>query len=787
MMSDLRYALRAFARVPGFSLVAILTLALGIGATTAIFSVVNGVLLQPLPYSAPDRLVVAHVSLPDLHDVAAESRSFEGVGAWASNLYNLETNGESRQITGGVVSPELLPLLGVTPFLGRNFTVEDNQTDTVILGYGLWQSSFGGDPGVLGRTITLTGSSYTVVGVAPPWFRFPSSEYVLWTSLGGIEAKAPAQARNRALRIFNMLARLEADVTMQQADADVTAIGARLAKTYPQTNTDVRIELTSLYDRLVGDVRTSLVLLLGAVGLLLLIACANVANLMLARTTVRERELSIRTALGAGRARLARQLAVESLVLAVSGGVIGVLVAMWGVDLLPSVLQARLPRADRIRIDAVVLLFAGSATVLTALFFGIAPALQAMSGGQAALNESGRAASSSPRGRRVRRVIVVAEIALAVVVVVGAGLMTRSFVALIDRDLGFNPSHLLTFNVQLVKLPDGAARSRAMDGILEQIARVPGVEAAGGATGFPIVTAQRGTSFAAEGRTLTADQGGALFIAASPDYFHALATPLLRGRAFTARDDAGSAPVVIVNRTMAETIFAGVDPVGRRVKLVNPEQSDDWRTIVGVVGDLYYRGGAADAAPTIYTPFAQTPFLWSYVMVRTTGDPRSLTATLRSLVPSVDSRLTAANIRPMRDVLVDSVAEPRLTMMLTAGFGLLALLLAGVGIYGVISYTVAQRTREIGIRRALGARVSDVLRLVVGEGLALAAIGVALGLAGAAAMMQWTATLLVGVTARDPLTYAGVGLILLTIAALASWVPARRAIRVEPVTALRHE
>jgi predicted permease len=786
-MSDFRYALRAFARAPAFTLVAILTLALGIGATTAIFSIVNAVLLQPLPYSAPDRLVVAHVSLPDFRDVAAESRSFEGVAVWASNLYNLESNGESRQITGGVVSPETLPLLGVTPVLGRNFTVDDNRTDTVILGYGLWQSSFGGDPGVLGRAITLSGSSYTVVGVAPPWFRFPTSKYVLWTSLGGIESRTPAQARNRALRIFNMLARLAPGVTMQQADGDVTAISARLAKAYPQTNADVRIELTSLYDRLVGDVQTSLLLLLGAVGLLLLIACANVANLMLARTTARERELSIRTALGASRGRLARQLAVESLVLAVSGGAIGVLVAMWGVDLLPSVLQARLPRADRIRIDAVVLLFAAAATVLTALFFGIAPALQAVSGGQSALKEGGRAGSPSPRGRRVRRVIVVAEIALAVVVVVGAGLMTRSFVNLVGRDLGLNPSHLLTFNVQLIKLPDDAVRSRSLDGILEQIARLPGVEAAGGSSGFPIVTAQRGTRFAAEGRTLTADEDGALFIAASPDYFHALATPVLRGRAFTARDVEGSPPVVIVNRTMADTIFAGVDPVGRRVKLVNPEQSDDWRTIVGVVGDLSYRSAPAEAAPTIYTPFAQTPFLWSYVMVRTTGDPGSLTATIRSLVPSVDRRLTAANIQPMRDVLVDSVAEPRLTMMLTAGFGLLALVLAGVGIYGVISYTVAQRTREIGIRRALGASVTDVLRLVVGEGLIMAAIGVVLGLAGAAAMMQWTSTLLFGVTARDPITYAGVGSILLAIAALASWVPARRAIRVEPVTALRHE
>ncbi len=785
-MSDFRFAIRAFARVPGFTIVAVLTLALGIGATTAIFSLVNAVLLRPLPFVEPHQLVVTRGSLLDLRDVGAQNHTLAGFGIWASNLYNLDLSGESRQVRGAVISPEVLPLLGVTPLLGRTFTREDDRTDNVILGYGIWQSAFGSDPKVLGRTISLSGSSFTVVGVAPPWFRFPSSEYALWTTLGGAEAKVPSQSKNRSLRIFNMLARLKADVTIDQAQADVTSIAGRLAEDFPQTNRNVRIDLTSLRSRLVGDIQRSLLILLGAVGLLLLIACANVANLMLARSTARRREMSIRVALGAGRARLARQLAVESLVLATCGTAIGVLVAFWGVDLLPSALEARLPSGDGIHIDSVVLLYTLGATLLTAFFFGVAPALQAASGTAAALQDSTRSASASAGSRRLRRVIVVAETALAVVVVIGAGLMLRSFAALTSRNPGFEPSRLLTFNTQMILEPDDAARNRVLEAIVERVGQIPGVEAVGGSSGFPVVTAQRGTRFAAEGRTLTGEQDSAYFMAATPDYFRALGAPVVQGRAFTKTDVAAAPPVVIVNRQLANTIFAGSDPIGRRIKLVNPD-TRDWREIVGVVGDLYYQGAAGEPQPAIYTPFAQTPFMWSYVMVRTTGNPSLVTASIRAAVPAVAPRNNATNLQPMRDVLTDAVAEPRLTMLITGSFGLLALALAAVGIYGVISYTVAQRTREIGIRRALGARVGDVLQLVVGEGLLLGAIGVALGLAAAVVLMQWTSSLLFGVTARDPITYASVGGILLFTAALASWIPARRAIRVEPVTALRED
>jgi putative ABC transport system permease protein len=791
MLNDLRHATRAFLRTPGFTAVAVLTLALGIGATTAIFSVVNAVLLEPLPYAEADRLVVAHLSVPDFQDLRAASTSFEDTAVWASNQYNVRTGDQSRQMLGGVITKNLLPLLGVQPLLGRNFTAEDARQDTVILGYGLWQRWFGGDPAVLGRTVDLSGTSYTVIGVTPAWFRFPSAEFQLWTPLVAAETKTPSQLTNRALRIFNAVARLKPGVTIQQAQAETTAISADLARTYPLTNADIAIEIQPLYEQLVGAVRPALRILLGTVGLLLLIACANVANLMLARTTVREREMSIRMALGAGRGRLVRQLATESLLLALGGGAIGLLVAMWGVDLLPSVLEARLPRADGIRVNGQVMIFAFGATLLTAAFFGIAPALHAASGPAASLKEGSRGVVGSMRGRRLRGVIAGAEIALAVVVLVGAGLLVRSFVALTDRDPGFTAHNLLSFNVQFVKLPDGPSRAQAAAAVMERISQLPGVDAAGAATGFPTVTAQRGTRFEIEGRTLTPDESGALFIAATPGYFSALRTPVLRGRAIDAHDTAGAQPVVVINATLANRLFPNQDPTGRRLRLVNPEQTNEWRTIVGVVGDVLYQSLDAEPNPTVYTSFAQTPFMWAYVMVRMRGAPDALIRSIPSVVSSVDPTLTAANLRTMEQVVSASVAEPRFNMLLTAWFAVLALVLAAIGIYGVIAYSVAQRTQEIGIRMALGAGAASVLRLVLSEGLIIASAGIVVGLAGALAVTRIIAHILAevlyGVTPRDPLTFSAGAALLLAAALLACYIPARRATRVDPMTALRTE
>ena len=784
-MTDITYAIRTFLRTPGFTIVAILTLALGIGATTAMFSVVNAVLLRPLPYADPDRLVTTRGSLADLRDLKASSQSFEGMAFWASNLYNLRTDADSRQVLGGQVTRDLLPLLGVQPLLGRNFTAEDDRQDTAILSHALWQSRFGGDAGIVGKTMDLSGTTFTIVGVAPAWFRFPTAEFQLWAPLSSIDIKNPDQANNRAFRIFSAVARLKNGVTPQQAQAEAQAFSARLAREFPSTNEGVTFDVQPLYERLVGGARPALSILLGTVALLLLIACANVANLMLARATVREREMAIRVALGAGRGRLVRQLLVESLTLAVAGGLLGMLVTLWGIDLLPSALEARLPRADGIRVDGPVLAFSACATLLTALFFGLAPAVQAATGPAGSLKEAGRGVAGSPRGRRLRRAIVIIETAMALVVLVGAGLLVRSFVTLVARDAGFAPTNLFSFNVQFISLPDTASRVHVARALIDQLAQLPGVEAAGAATGFPPVTPQRGTRFAVEGRSLTADQDGAYFIAATPGYFKALRTPVLQGRAIDDRDTAGGAPVVVINRTLARQLYPNEGAVGHRLKIVNPEQSSEWRTIVGVVGDVKYRGLDEEPQPTLYTPFAQTPLMWLYVMVRSPGTVESVARTLRASVPSVHPSLTAGNIRSMEAVISQSVAEPRFNMILVSAFAALALLLASIGIYGVIAYSVAQRTHEIGVRMALGAARPDVLRLVLFEGAGMALAGVAVGLAGAVALTRVMSGLLVGISPRDPLTFAAGAFLLLAVAVIASSVPALRAARIEPMTALR--
>jgi putative ABC transport system permease protein len=786
LFQDLRYGMRMLLKNPGFAIVAVITLALGMGANTAIFSVVYGVLLKPLPYKDADRIVIANISPPDFRDVKESNQVFDQMAIWASNLYNVNIDGETGQVLGAIVSPEFFPMLG-NPMLGRAWRTDEDMQPFTVISYDFWQSRFRGDPNVIGKTIRLYNEVQTIIGVMPSEFQYPTREFKLWTTFGLALAKAPQQAENRQLRIFRAVAHLKPGVSAVQAQAEMDLISQRLQQEYPDTNTNARIILTTLYQRIVGNVEPVLWLLLATVGFILLIACANVANLMLARTAARERELAIRSALGAGRGRLMRQLLTESLLLSIIGGLAGLLFAMWGIDLLPSLNPADLPRLTAIGINSSVLLFTLGISVLTGSLFGLAPALQ-MSNLNRSLKEGGRGTLGDPRGKRLRAALVVIEIALSLVVLIGAGLLVKSMVRLLQVDPGFGAENLLTANVALVQFKDPQRRAAVQREIIDRISQIPGVQAAGGGTGLPPNNAGRGTRFAVQG--MPDEDGNArfsYFIAISPDYFRALGTPLVEGRTFTERDDASSPKVVIISEMMARNLFPNESAVGKRLQLINPEQSNEWREIVGVAGDVRYSGLNDSNPSTIYTPFAQTPFLWNYLMIRANGLPDTLAQNVRQAVSSVDATVEAAGFQTMDQLISQTVAQPRFYTILLGAFAFLALALAAVGIYGVMAYAVAQRTHEIGVRMALGASWRDVLMMVIKQGMILALSGVALGLLAAYGLTRLMSNLLFDVRATDPMTFVVISLMLIGVALLACFIPARRATKVDPIVALRYE
>jgi putative ABC transport system permease protein len=805
---DVRYAFRQLTRHPGFSLIAILALALGIGANTAIFSVVNAVLLRPLPYRAPDQLVwlwgtnplndipKESASYPDYNDWREQAQSFQSMAGFAKTTSILtDGTGEPERLPGAVVLGDLFGVLGVEPALGRKFLpeeFEDGKTRVALLSYALWQRRFGGDPNVVGRQITVNANPHTIVGVLPSGFQdpIPAARNVVevWLPLAVTEG----MRNSRRGDFVSVVARLKTGIGIDAARAEMKGIAARLEKQYPNTNTAWGVIVESLHETLTGDIRPALVLLLGAVAFLLLIACANVANLLLSRASSRQREISIRAALGASRGRVIRQLLTENVLLSVTGGVMGLLIAFWGISALLALSPGNIPRLESIGIDREVLLFTLGLSLVTGLLFGLAPALTASRLNlNDALKEGGRSAAEGAGGRRLRSGLAIAEIALSLVLLVGAGLLIRSFVHLQQVQPGFNPQHLLSVELSLPRAKYTEEQATPFfDQLLSRIVAQPGVEGATIATDLPLAGGSDFLAFAVEGRlTAPTDRTpDAESRVVSPDYFRTLQIPLRSGRLLSDRDVKGVPDAVVINETLARKYFAGQDPLGKRITFGDPQtEKVDWYTIVGIVGDV--RGTRLNEEPyaQVYSSFRQTPRRSFTLIVRTAGEPTAILGSVREQIWALDRQQPLYNVRTVEQVMAQAIARPRFNMLLISILAGVALVLAAVGIYGVISYSVSQRTHEIGVRMALGASASDVLKLVVGQGMLLAGIGLGVGLIAAFAVTRIMSSLLFAVSATDPLTYFGLALLLGAIAFLACYIPARRATKVNPVTALRAE
>ena len=806
MLKDLRQGLRSLLKRPGLTAVALVTLALGIGVNTAIFSAVDSVLLRPLPFKDPDRVMAVWEHTPHLGIVANEfapanyfdlrnqNSVFEGVGAFGQLSTNFTGEGEPEQLEGQLVTANVFAILGVAPALGRTFAADEDQKgreNVAVLSHSLWQRRFNRDPGIINRRITLNGESFTVVGVMPPNFFFPVRETELWIPWSMEEG----QAEGRGDHYFRLVARLKPGVTREQANAEAEAIAARLAIEYPRTNEGLGFVVNSFHQDYIGDLRRPMLILFAAVGLVLLIACANVANLLLAQATTRRREIAIRMALGASRWAIARQLLTESLLLATAGGLLGVLGAIWGVEALAQVLPESLSKLQAISVDSRVFLFTGGVTVLTAIAFGVVPALHAARANPGdALAETSRDLAGGLSGRYLRRALVIAEVALAVVLLAGAGLLIRSFHRLNQVDLGFKPDNLLTMQMvlPLPKYRNPEVRRAFYDELFRRLNEIPGVESAGINTRLPLSTSGMKFSFSVEGRTMPSDTNlpFALYRVVNPGYFNAMGIPLQRGRVFDTRDTVDSTPVFLINRRLAEQFWPGEDPTGKRLKIGPVDGPNQWATVIGVVGDVRQAGLYGEQLAELYAPYAQERRSWMSprdLVVRTSGDAAALAGAVREAVWKVDKDQPVSNIRTMDQVFAATVSRERFQTLLLGLFAALALVLACVGLYGVISYAVAQRTHEIGIRMALGAQAGDVLRLVLRQGMMLTFVGLVFGIAGALAVTRVMTDLLFGVTATDAVTFISVGALLILVAFLACYVPARRATKVDPLIALRYE
>jgi len=806
MRSDIQYALRSIAKKPLFYGIVILTLALGIGANAAIFTVVNAVLLQPLPYPDPDRLMMVWTynprqgfdkdvaTYPNFEDWRRGSKSFERMSGYFGASLTLTGSGDPEQIRGARVTPEFFETMGVAPIHGRGFTAANGQAGgerVVILAHGIWTRRFGADPAIVGRQIVLSGLPYEVTGVMPAAFAHPA-DAELWVPLAPV-GQFEELFQSRGSFWLTVIGRLKPGVGQAAAQAEMDVIAARLEKQYP-SNGGLGIRLVPLHVELVGEVRWPLLILLGAVSFVLLIACANVANLLLTRATARHRELAIRAALGAGRSRLLRQLLTESLVVALLGGAAGLVLAAWSMDLLRSLAPAALPRLSNISIDAQVLAYAAAASLVSSVLVGIFPALHASRRDSGVhLKEGGRSGSEGVGGRRLRSALAVSELAIALMLLVGAGLLIRSFIALNNTDPGFATTGVLTLRLQLpgAKYGEPGRVAAFYDQLIERLAALPGVQSAAVGSSLLLSQLPSSASINIEGRPPLPPDAPNIpvpYDSVTSEFFSTLQIPLRRGRMFTPADSSTSQAVAIVNESFVRRFFPGEDPLGRRVTFGTPGQPDtQWQTIVGVVADTKRGGFERDPWAEIYFPMRQAPDSRVYAFLRTRGDPALLVGAARDAVWSIDRDQAVGAIRTVPQMLAQQEANRRFTTLLLGVFAAVAFVLAMIGIYGVIANSTAQRTHEIGIRMALGANRASVLRMVLAGGLRIAAAGLTIGVLGALALTQVLAGLLFGVTARDPLTFVVVASALLLVSLAACWIPARRAMRVDPVLALRGE
>ena len=804
LFQDSRYGFRMLLRNPGFTLVAVIALALGIGANTAIFSVVNSVLVRPLPFANSDRLVVIWesnpqqnsfreaVAAPNFLDWQAQNTVFEHMAAFRQDNFNITGTDRPEQLPGCRTDARLFQVLGAEPLLGRTFQDGEQEPPSVVISKGLWARLFASDPNIIGRKMIVNGEPLAISAVMPAGFDFPEGNN-LWVRSRYRVPENPLNlsqdpTADRGHQYLQAIALLKPGIAIEQAQAEMEAIGTRLEQQYPDDNTGRRTILVSLREEEVGQVRPILLILFGAVGFVLLIVCANVANLLMARAATRQKEIAIRVALGASRRRIAQQLLTESVMLALAGGGAGLLVALWGISPLVALIPADIHGLQNIGVDARVLGFTMAVSLLTGLVFGLLPATQASKTDlNESLKEGGRGSTEGRRGAALRSALIVSEIALSLVLLVGAGLMIKSFIRLQQVELGFATENLLTMRLTLpqAKYPEKRDQARFFQQALQRVQAAPGVELAAAISRLPLTPGNSSRSIIREGREAADAQNSpsADYRVISPDYFRAMSIPVLKGRPFTERDNAEAAGSVIINETAARRFFPDEDPVGKRLQI----EGDEWFEVVGVVGDVKHLGQDSKTRPEVYVSYLKRPWPVMTFVARSAQNPAALGETLREAVLAVDRDQPVYSVSTVEQLASRSVARRRSNMLLLGIFAVVAMLIAAVGLYGVMSYSITQRKHEIGIRIALGASRRDILKMVLGYGLTLAMIGVAIGAVAALMLTRVVESLLFGVSATDPATFALISVVVIGVALGACFVPARRATKVDPMVALRYE